>query len=1242
VQLGRTGICAVGSWQEVSTAQVEDAAVGDNDNHPAETRQPPCRNRTRPATKADNDGVWITGEVDLPAAVIDAHAAGTLVIFVGAGVSKNPPSDLPLFDGLAEQIASRVARPYDGHGHPDIYLGRLEKDGVNVHRLAVEILSRPDSQPNANHRALILLAVGSPKMRLVTTNYDDHLRSAARELGIDIPNQYSAPALPLGRSFEGLIHLHGSVLRPDEIVLTEGDFGRAYLTDAWAARFLERMFAHFTVLFVGYSHDDTVMNYIATGITHGKERFAFTDQPEAPKWHRLDITPIGYPNVDGHRALTEAVEEWQRRASMGLLDARNRIRDIVLSDPPQAPVDRDYIAHMVETRHGARFFAEFAQKETWLDWLETQPVFLNNFGVLPLDDASAALGRWFVDKFIRDLSRHDKALGIFQRHGSELNPSFRQVALSCAIEIMKSGDPSYNRWIPVLTRGIKSEGDAMWQVDYFLAECQWPRDRNAVLLLLHRFLRPNLSLRPSFSWGIDPAEPSHPAPTGELSWSLHINALQELRRKVEEYGLEDSLELLPILEQSVFEAYLLLETYNGPDSFDSLSFRRSAIEPTEQDSMREAVDEIIDGLRDLAEVLVRLDRGQDLIDRWWASGHLLLRRLVVHVSRVRDDWSSNERIQWILKERLLYDVFLHHEVYILLGDAIAAASPPVLAQLLQVTLSGPDPDGEPDGQHRPYRIFNLLFWLSSNTQAWHEAQAAFAEMGAQHPDFEVRSHPEFTHYMEVGFHPEPSEELIEAFIERLRSNAVEALRWIIELPRESFRVLLDWYDVAQTVAQATERDPRLGLSAWTAAYDTSLIDRSSELIAAIMHGWAKAALPADAWREILALANGWELEAAALRALTDLLVSGVDGSNGSIPEDAIILADSIAVRCWEEFHGSYSHGPTRDWTNLGLNSWPGTLARYWILRVSRDWQASGDQWNGLDEQKKIILGEMISCDGLTCDATRPVIGRELYFLFDADQAFTIANLFPRFDWLAEAAAAEQLWYGYLYGNRINNRMVETGFLDVVESASGPIAHTFDSPHRHRYYSLVVSILNYSDVEEARKFLLVENFVRSASEIEFIEFIESIAATLGLVEDADEVNAIWQDWLGDFLHGVMNGSPRELSQKELSAVPSLIPLLVKQFEDFASWILSQEIGLEDDPYWLGDLVESDLVRTSADKIVKLLTHLLENTADEVNMVTAHNLDRVCRPLRQFVNQDDYRRLVEVAMERGVLEADTWLS
>ena len=134
---------------------------------------------------------------------------------------------------------------------------------------------------------------------------------------------------------------------------------------------------------------------------------------------------------------------------------RRRIRDIVLAEPPQKPVDRDYIVHIVERPVMVQgFFAEFAEKETWLDWLETQDVFLNNFNVLPLDEASLTLGRWFLQKFIRDLSKHNKALGIFQRHGPQLNRSFREMALSCVIKIMR-------KWrIRAITAGSHPYGES--------------------------------------------------------------------------------------------------------------------------------------------------------------------------------------------------------------------------------------------------------------------------------------------------------------------------------------------------------------------------------------------------------------------------------------------------------------------------------------------------------------------------------------------------------------------------------------------------------------------------------------------------------------------------------------------------------------------------------------------------------------------------------------------------------------
>jgi hypothetical protein len=129
------------------------------------------------------------------------------------------------------------------------------------------------------------------------------------------------------------------------LVVTDRDFGHAYLTDAWAARFLQSMFRRYTVLFVGYSHADVVMYYLARGLPRGTSRYALVPDDELSSWRGLDIETVAYPkSSDGsHSALTTAIEEWADRTSMGLLDHRRRIADLVSAPPPEEPVDADYL-----------------------------------------------------------------------------------------------------------------------------------------------------------------------------------------------------------------------------------------------------------------------------------------------------------------------------------------------------------------------------------------------------------------------------------------------------------------------------------------------------------------------------------------------------------------------------------------------------------------------------------------------------------------------------------------------------------------------------------------------------------------------------------------------------------------------------------------------------------------------------------------------------------------------------------
>src|ERR1017187_8913276 len=199
--------------------------------------------------------------IDLPEILLRAQEAGGLVVFAGAGVSCPPPSNLPLFDSLALQIGKNSAVEMDSGEPADHYLGRLKQRGINVHERSARILVNDDTKPHALHRQLLKLFPAVEDVRIVTTNFDTHFSIGSKDVFGISPEIFYTPALPLGDDFNGIVYLHGCAgKQPKNCILTDEDFGRAYLTQTRASRFLAAMFSRYVVLFVGYSHNDAVMN----------------------------------------------------------------------------------------------------------------------------------------------------------------------------------------------------------------------------------------------------------------------------------------------------------------------------------------------------------------------------------------------------------------------------------------------------------------------------------------------------------------------------------------------------------------------------------------------------------------------------------------------------------------------------------------------------------------------------------------------------------------------------------------------------------------------------------------------------------------------------------------------------------------------------------------------------------------------------------------------------------------------
>ena len=250
------------------------------------------------------------------------------------------PACLPDFEGLADRVAADTGQTKQDGEPVDRFLGRLQHRQVEVHARAALALSRGDLKPTELHRDLLRLFSGVGQVRVVTTNFDRLFEQASMVVLESSPEAFRAPALPLGNEFNGIVHVHGAVTHPGGMVLTDRDFGRAYLTEGWARRFLVALFRQFTVLFVGYGHNDTVMNYLARALPESGavRRFALTGErdPDLQRWRVLGIEPIQFPqdNDADYSKLHEGIRRLAEEFGRGVLDWQRDITELAQKKPP--------------------------------------------------------------------------------------------------------------------------------------------------------------------------------------------------------------------------------------------------------------------------------------------------------------------------------------------------------------------------------------------------------------------------------------------------------------------------------------------------------------------------------------------------------------------------------------------------------------------------------------------------------------------------------------------------------------------------------------------------------------------------------------------------------------------------------------------------------------------------------------------------------------------------------------------
>lgn len=327
----------------------------------------------------------------IPNRLLAAHERGKVLFLCGAGVSI--PAGLPGFLTLAGEVAKILGIPAndpyrsaitallkdDPEARPvrldeafDEWQRTYSRSDIEA-KVARLLAAKRDIPTDAHHTLLALSKDTSGKVRLITTNFDRLFTRADR----DRTPIFDAPRLPDLESVDalnGIVHLHGGISERGaedvpSMVLSEADFGRAYLSEGWAARFFRQTVSKYIVVLIGYSADDAPVRYLLKGLRHlngagRRDIYAFANGAEKAvedKWKALGVEAIVYePRDKEHSGLWLTLEAWAERAK-DQRAWRSQIVEMAQKGPRALqPFQRGQVAALIETVEGAESFLQAA------------------------------------------------------------------------------------------------------------------------------------------------------------------------------------------------------------------------------------------------------------------------------------------------------------------------------------------------------------------------------------------------------------------------------------------------------------------------------------------------------------------------------------------------------------------------------------------------------------------------------------------------------------------------------------------------------------------------------------------------------------------------------------------------------------------------------------------------------------------------------------------------------------------
>ena len=1125
--------------------------------------------------------------VDFPEPLLNALRDGRLVVFAGAGVSMGPPAGLPDFRRLAEWVAEGTVQPSKTKSETDDqFLGRLKDREVQVHQRTTDVLQRNNPQSNALHRNLLRLFKKTGPVRVVTTNFDRLFEQAAKagDLFQTQPKVFEAPALPPASRFQGIVHLHGSVNEPEEMVLTHRDFGCAYLTeeDGWARRFLVSLFANHTVLFVGYSHSDTIMTYLTPSLPpDGKGRFALvgSESGDPDRWRRMGIEPVVFPQKNkcdfaGLDAGVEGLADFEQR---GFLDWKRKITKIAEGEPPMVDDEASHVINHALTREElTRFFVNAAQSSSWINWLDQRGRLKRFFSEGSLQEHDVVLARWSALPFKGEIST--QFLSIISDYHERLNYRlWKEFVLELGYAKNEPLDSkTLSRWIHILMNCIPTQSaDEHYSLLGVAEHCANAGEIQCLLQVYDAATANLVRFLSNDHQDIDD------------SWC-------DLWRKLSARCLPQTAHTL--LERTTIrleQRHSARIAWNqGDHKTDRDSDLRSAIEPHEQDQRLHRIDPLIDVARDCLGWLAT----HDLIavrawcDRFSKADAPLLRRLAIHTTNARQDLSPDDRMTWLLEHCNVNEFSAHHEIFHMARHVYPQASDQKRKALIQKIYNGELTRNINDAQFA-YYCFTWFYWLLQADPSCEIVKREFDKTKEKYPEFRPIEHPDFTSYLTIGSIKSPWT------VERLLAKS--AHEWLPELlnyqPDQDKILFQSREAMLVGVSQTAKSNMLWGLDLADAMAAASQWD--SDLWPWVIGAWAwrEAELDQDNMRRILShLSNSRLYRPRNVRDIAHVLkrlIRGIDVADltqwlGMLHEIAIVI-HPCAVIVEDE---STEDPQDRNWLREAINHAPGKLAEFWIYSIAHWYEQQEVPPQALSSEYRRALDTIIQDNGIPGKLGRTILVSQFDFLHNVDSVWTEDHLLPLFDSKHEDFACA--WDGFLIYGGLSLQTLEL-LQDKLIGALQRAIQEFPQQKRSRFIQFYVIawswLIQNTNNEWIGKFF---EYAQENAQAKH-EFTYQVRLLLRDLDESQQ-QEWWNVWLKDYWKNRLEGVPCPLEDRETAEMFEWVIYLQGVFPEVVDMAVRMKpVTLEDCSSLLHRISQSNLIDRHPNELAKFLIHLGSN-------------------------------------------------